>query len=144
MCAYCASLIGPRIQCINIIKRNIYLNSKNWGCVQVFHIIHGVSLHLLDLGWVSGSWPRILNDSSLHHYVQHECPQLASGFNSCINQQVIYKCRIGRPLPLCPWTGFLRITLDSGSSGWRIACPASLRPYFKANSVQSMTFYQNL
>jgi hypothetical protein len=31
---------------------------------------------------------------------------------------------LGRPLPLCPWTGFQRITLDSGNSGWRIACPA--------------------
>ena len=36
---------------------------------------------------------------------------------------------LGLPLPLCPWTGFQRITLDSGSSGWRVACPASLRRF---------------
>jgi hypothetical protein len=28
---------------------------------------------LLDLGWVSGSCPRIQDDSSPHHSVQHEC-----------------------------------------------------------------------
>ena len=25
---------------------------------------------------------------------------------------------LGHPLSLCPWTGFQRITLESGSSGW--------------------------
>jgi hypothetical protein len=47
-------------------------------------VVEETILTYLTLGWVSGSCPRIQDDSSPHHSFQHECVLLASGFNSCI------------------------------------------------------------
>ena len=88
-------------------------------CRSQIHIQLQVQSYLLDLDLVSGSCQRIQDDSSPHYSVQYECLQLASGFNSCIYQQELSTlCSSRAPTGPFPWTGFQRITLDSGSNGW--------------------------
>ena len=65
----------------------------------IFSILKRLTDDLLDLGWVCGSCPRILYDTSPQHSVQHECLSVS------INR-LSTNLALGRPLPLCPWTGF--------------------------------------
>ena len=93
--------------------------------VKIQSLIDGISvfdfLDLLDQGGSAGA-ARGSRMTLLHTILSSMSVSSSLSIN-----RLSTKVALGRPLPLCPWTGFQRITLDSGSSGWRIACPASLR-----------------
>ena len=97
-------------------------------------------IDLLDLGWVSGSCQRIQDDSSPHHSVQHECLQLAKGFNFCIYQQVVYKCSSRAPSASVPMDRLPENHLGQWKLQMAYSMPCKSQaflPYFKDVSCRS-------